>query len=186
MIPMNRPTTPLPQPAEGKPVYLPALVARPPKRRGPVGRTLASVGTVVIAVDQVTKTLPTLVGPQPWLVPLRNPGLSLGLVTTSRWSEIAAMSVGLALLAAALLPAVRRGRVGALPVGLLLGGAFSNLADRATLGSVRDMLPVGQLVVINLADIAVLIGVLWIFTTTTRQYSPRASGKDTASASEGR
>lgn len=167
---------------------IPARPARPPEHGGPAShvRTPAIAATVVIAIDQVTKTTATLIGPQPWLVPLRNPGLSLGLLTTSRWLEVAAMTIGLALLAAALLPALRRGRVGALPTGLLLGGAFSNLADRAALGSVRDMFPVGHLLVINLADVAVLIGVVWLITTTTRRHSPRTIGEDNAPANEGR
>jgi len=47
-----------------------------------------------------------------------------------------------------------------LPVGLLLGGALGNLADRAREGAVIDFIdPIGW-PAFNLADMAVVIGVL--------------------------
>ena len=43
-------------------------------------------------------------------------------------------------------------------LSLILGGALSNLADRATLGYVRDVINVG-VGTVNLADVAVWIGI---------------------------
>ena len=45
---------------------------------------------------------------------------------------------------------------------LLLGGALGNLVDRAATGAVHDFLVVGP-VVINVADVAVLAGVLAVW-----------------------
>jgi lipoprotein signal peptidase len=42
---------------------------------------------------------------------------------------------------------------------LIIGGSLSNLLDRLLLGAVRDFLAIAHLV-INLADLAVLAGVL--------------------------
>lgn len=55
-------------------------------------------------------------------------------------------------------PATRLVRAWA--VGLLLGGALSNLLDRALFGGVRDFIDVRVWPVFNLADTALTIGVL--------------------------
>jgi lipoprotein signal peptidase len=89
-------------------------------------------------------------------VPLRNSGLSLGLVDASTWVETVAMAVGILIAAAVLLPRAR-GRGVATATGLLLGGGTSNLLDRGLLGSVRDFWVLGPIVV-NPADIAILAG----------------------------
>ncbi len=69
------------------------------------------------------------------------------------------MSALLTLLTAGLLLLHRTGRLPAWPVALTVAGAVSNLVDRAVLGSVRDFLVVGS-VVINVADVAVIIGLV--------------------------
>ena len=40
----------------------------------------------------------------------------------------------------------------------MIGGAASNLADRVILGAVRDFIPT-PVVIFNIADVAVLVGV---------------------------
>jgi signal peptidase II len=47
-------------------------------------------------------------------------------------------------------------------LGLLLGGAVGNLIDRIRLGEVVDFIDVGAWPVFNLADSAVVVGVILI------------------------
>ena len=54
---------------------------------------------------------------------------------------------------------------------LLLGGAVGNLVDRVVWGTVRDFLPLGP-VVANLADLAVLTGLLLTLTSTWNPEHP--------------
>ena len=90
-------------------------------------------------------------------------GFSQGLVV---WTVLA----GLALM---LLPPIasRGGKWGLLGAALLAGGALGNLADRVRLGGVTDFLDVG-VVVINFADVSLLIGV--IISTTALVLAHRA------------
>jgi lipoprotein signal peptidase len=93
------------------------------------------------------------------LVPLRNPRFSLGLAATARPLMLAAMAAGIALVAAyGIRASGHQGLPGWIPA-LVIGGAVSNLLDRLVLGAVRDFLAIAD-IVINLADLAVLAGVL--------------------------
>jgi signal peptidase II len=58
--------------------------------------------------------------------------------------------------------------------GLFIGGALGNLADRLTLGYVRDWILVLETSVLNVADIAILLGCLGIF-LLLRPRRPRPS-----------
>jgi lipoprotein signal peptidase len=122
-------------------------------------RDTGAVVVLVAAADQATKSLATHGGRLPVVLPLLNPGLSLELVRAGRWPETLAMALGVVAAVALLLPRVRSGAVPALTAGLLLGGALSNLADRALFGAVRDFLVLGP-VVANLADVAVVAGLV--------------------------
>jgi signal peptidase II len=137
------------------------VTACQPIRRGVRCRSVLLGGAMVL-VDQATKLAAEWLsggqrhGP---LVPLRNPGFSLALAATSRPLMLLAMAAGIALVAAY---GVRATAHSALPgwiPALVIAGAISNLLDRLLLGAVRDYLAIGHLV-INLADLAVLTGVL--------------------------
>src|SRR5690348_4463512 len=132
----------------------------------------------VLAVDQAVKAATSHAAAGRWLYPVHNPGLSLGVVDTARWSEVAAMAVGLLVATVALGAALRAGRVRAAPAALVLGGAASNLLDRALTGSVRDMLAVGP-IVINPADVAVVAGVLLLAGAETRRLLRSGAGAPT-------
>jgi lipoprotein signal peptidase len=133
----------------------------PPIPPGARRRSVALAAVVVLA-DQATKLAAELLshgqrhGP---LVPLRNPRFSLGLAATTRPLMLLAMAAGIALVAAYGVRATGRSTLlGWIPT-LVLGGALSNLLDRLLLGAVRDFLAIGHLV-INLADLAIVAGVL--------------------------
>ena len=46
-----------------------------------------------------------------------------------------------------------------MPVGLLAGGAFGNLADRVRIDSVTDFIELPVWPAFNLADVAIVLGV---------------------------
>ena len=121
------------------------------------------LAAAVVVADQVTKLASELLASgqrHGRLVPVRNPHFSLGLAAaTTRPLMLAAMAAGIALVAAYGIRATgHHGLPGWIPV-LLIGGAVSNLVDRLLLGAVRDFLAIGH-IVINLADLAVVAGVL--------------------------
>lgn len=123
----------------------------------------------VIAVDQLTKRLIAdpigrfeehniLPGLQ--FVHTRNQGVAFGVLPGG--SAIVIALIGLALVALLLYFARDATRPLAwLPTGLLIGGALSNILDRARQGSVTDFiqLPLGW-PPFNLADVAITVGVL--------------------------
>ena len=62
-----------------------------------------------------------------------------------------------------------------LSLGLQLGGAAGNLADRLTLGSVTDFIAVGRWPVFNLADTAIVTGIgilAWFFLSPSKRPKP--------------
>lgn len=135
-------------------------ILRPDGRRS-AGRMhrVALAAASVVAVDQATKALAPLTHNDA-VLPMRNRDLLLGVVGGNR--------LWLALLMAALLVGfgrhvISRVRTGTLPPvvgGLLVGGGLANLADRAVLGSVRDFIVIGHAVVVNVADLAVALGLV--------------------------
>jgi lipoprotein signal peptidase len=69
------------------------------------------------------------------------------------------MAAGIALVAAYAIRATGHHALPGWILALVIGGSLSNLMDRLLLGAVRDFLAIGHLV-INLADLAVVAGVL--------------------------
>jgi len=131
----------------------------------------ASIGSVVVALDQVTKALvraemsPTgqsvpLLGEVVRLTYVRNLGASFGMMPGYRPLFIA-VSIGVLIAIAAFI--VRRGPHAPwvlIALGLVAGGALGNLIDRLTFGWVTDFvqIPFG-FPVFNVADSGVVVGV---------------------------
>ncbi|MCH7606804.1 MAG: signal peptidase II, partial [Chloroflexi bacterium] len=66
-----------------------------------------------------------------------------------------------------------------LSIGLQLGGAFGNLADRLFLGYVVDFLDVGPWPVFNVADSSIVVGLVllaWLFLMPHRRAQPLRAG----------
>ena len=133
---------------------------------GPAG-AVATAG-VVVAVDQATKQLAVShiargghVGVIPGLdlTNARNTGVAFGALQGG--GLVVAILIGLAMALLLGYFAVHRDLPWLwLPVGLLLGGALGNLADRARDGAVVDFIdPVGW-PAFNAADSCIVIGVL--------------------------
>ncbi len=117
-------------------------------------------GAVTVAADQLTKFGAPLAAPLSGaLGSSRNPDLALGIAGGPRVVLAALMLVALAAAAGYGVEQVARGRISPLATGLALGGALSNAVDRVLLGSVRDVLTVADRYIVNLADVAILVGV---------------------------
>lgn len=106
------------------------------------------IATMVLTIDQITKAVWT--GQENGEFMLGTPGPSTTLM-------IVFMFAGLVLVAWLVNPPWA--------VGLVIGGGISNIVDRATIGEVRDFIPLADMVLFNVADVAVIVGVIaWIST----------------------
>ena len=124
--------------------------------------------SLVVALDQVTKqvadsslrrgeSVNVFLGVD--LTNTRNRGVAFGALEGSDAVVGSLIGAALALLLAYF--AVNAGRRWLwLPVGMLLGGALGNLADRAREGAVIDFIDPVAWPAFNLADAAIVIGVL--------------------------
>jgi signal peptidase II len=129
-----------------------------------------ALAAIVVALDQATKQLaaaeiasgaPVAIGLGFELVDVRNDGVAFGLFGGGQTLVIVVTMAALALvLAYFALDPVRPGLwVG---IGLLAGGAIGNLADRLREDSVIDFLDPPAWPAFNLADVAIVIGILVI------------------------
>ena len=132
-------------------------------------RVLATVG-VVVAADQATKALAigsirrgeqvnVFFGLD--LTNVRNTGVAFGALSGAGWVLAAAVTLAIAGLLVYFALNVATPHLW-LPVGLVLGGALGNLADRARIDAVIDFIDPAFWPAFNLADVAVVIGVLGV------------------------
>jgi len=99
---------------------------------------------------------------------IRNPGAAFGIMLGGRWLYLVLSIIACAVLVYYLvkLPSIeRRGRYAMM---IVLAGAVGNLIDRALYGEVTDFIDIGvgayRWPVFNVADSAVTIGIILIFT----------------------
>jgi signal peptidase II len=133
---------------------------------GPAGA--AATAGVVVALDQATKQLAVThiargddvsVFPGLDLTNARNTGVAFGALEGG--GLIVAILIGVALTLLVGYFAVHRDMPWLwLPVGLLLGGALGNLADRAREGAVIDFIDPVAWPAFNVADACIVIGVI--------------------------
>jgi signal peptidase II len=128
---------------------------------------LATAG-VVVAVDQATKQLAisriergdqvdVFLGLE--LTNARNTGVAFGAFEGG--GAVVAILIGLSLVLLLGYFALNRDKPWLwLPVGMLLGGALGNLADRARIGGVIDFIDPVFWPAFNLADSCIVVGVL--------------------------
>jgi signal peptidase II len=144
---------------------------------------IATAG-LVVAVDQVTKQLVdsdiergdevnVFFGLD--LTNTRNTGVAFGALEGA--GLIVAILIGLSLTLLAVYYLVNRDMpLLWLPVGLLLGGALGNLADRAREGAVIDFIDPMAWPAFNLADACIVVGVfLLLWVVEGRPKRPRRS-----------
>jgi signal peptidase II len=140
-----------------------------------VGGPPAAIATagVVVAVDQATKQLAQSnisPGEQVDLIPglqlsyTRNTGVAFGALEGGGLIVAILIGLSLALLIAYFIANRERAWLW-LPVGLLLGGALGNLADRARDGAVIDFIDPIAWPAFNVADSCIVIGVVVLLWT---------------------
>ena len=122
---------------------------------------------IVVALDQASKAaiesnlVPgerVAVVPGLHLTSVHNKGIAFGLAGGGGAGLIVLTGAALALIL--VLFARNAGRPGLwVPVGLMAGGAFGNLADRVRIDSVTDFIDVPLWPAFNFADVAVVLGV---------------------------
>lgn len=158
----------------------------------PLTRLLLILAGIVVALDQATKvivvatmregqSIPVVEGVLHWTFQ-RNPGAAFGLFTSLPvlFTVLAsAIAVGILIYAR---------RVGdpatAASLGLILGGALGNLADRVTRppgvfrGHVIDFIDLRVWPVFNLADSAVVVGAVLLIWAQYRQERPARDAGD--------
>ena len=141
-------------------------------------RGALAVCAAVVVTDQATKqaAIAELVGRAPVDLPLgfeldyvTNTGIAFGLLEGGKGLVIAVTLAALALLAVWFARDPGRSRLW-LAVGLLVGGALGNLADRLRDGGVADFIDPPSWPAFNLADAAITIGVGLLLLS---QLSPR-------------
>jgi signal peptidase II len=140
----------------------------------------AATAALVVAIDQATKQLAVANierGEQVDvffgldLTNTRNSGVAFGAFDGA--GLVVAILIGVSLVLLVGYFVLNRGMpLLWLPVGLLLGGALGNLADRARQGSVTDFIDPVAWPAFNLADTCIVIGVfvlLWVVEGRTRR-----------------
>lgn len=150
-------------------------MTQPQRAPGSHWGLLAPVAVVVIVVDQVTKVWAVAAladGPIQLVGSLqlnlvRNYASAFSIGGGSGWGPlVSVIAVGVVV---ALLWMARSGtsKLGAVSIGLVAGGAFGNLIDRAVRsdrgflgGGVVDFVDVGWWPVFNVADAAIVVGVV--------------------------
>lgn len=169
----------------------PPLTEGAPGRRRRLG-LLAGVAALVVALDAVSKALVVayltggrevrLLGGALLLVQSRNSGAAFGLGTgaTLLFSAVAVV------IAAVIVRVARRltSRAWAVALGLLLGGALGNLADRVFRspgvfrGRVVDWIDFRFWPTFNLADAAITVGAVLVVVLSSRGVRPTGEGFD--------
>lgn len=133
----------------------------------PVARAVAVAGAAVL-VDQVSKAIAVSALERGESVNVflaldmthvRNRGIAFGLLSDG--GVVLAVAIAVALVALLVYFALHTGvRLLWLPVGLVLGGALGNLADRAREGAVIDFIDPLFWPAFNVADACIVVGVL--------------------------
>jgi signal peptidase II len=143
--------------------------------------TLAACG-LLVALDQGTKALATSIvsrGDRAEVLPflhianVRNKGVAFGLGGDISAFLIAATILVLTGLLVFLATRGRGGWLVWLPAALLIGGALGNLADRVRDGAVTDWIDLPLWPTFNLADVAIVLGVLLLLFDVERSQGER-------------
>jgi signal peptidase II len=127
---------------------------------------VAAIAFGVVLIDGVTKASASYLASLDYangiIIPVQNPNLSLGVATAPLPIVLVLATLGIIAFGGY---TAREATLGTVPIwvpGLLIGGALGNLADRLLFGAVHDWLDLGK-VVVNLADLAVLVGLIGYF-----------------------
>jgi lipoprotein signal peptidase len=131
-------------------------------------RHAIAIALSVVMLDAATKLLAGPLASSGFghglVVPLKNPGFSLGVASAPVPIVLALASIGILCFGGYTAWQANRHRVPVWVPGLLIGGAVANVLDRLLFGAVHDWLYLPK-VAVNLADTAVIIGAVGYFLT---------------------
>jgi signal peptidase II len=150
------------------------------RRRRPVYRdwNLLQLAALVLALDQLTKFVvrETLAWHQSWpfagffrFTHVHNTGSAFGIFQGLNTPLIFVSFVGIVILALIYRSQPNPSNLLRFSLGLQLGGALGNLLDRLRLGFVTDFIDIGPWPVFNIADAAIVTGLIilgWVFTNS--------------------
>lgn len=151
-------------------------MSAPQGRRSTAWARLAAAAGVVVALDQLTKAVAVaslargesvnvFYGID--LTHVRNTGVAFGFLADGGSLVLVLVGVALALLLAFFARNAREPWMW-IPVGAVVGGAVGNLLDRTREGTVIDFIDPIAWPAFNVADIAVVLGVLGILYVSER------------------
>jgi signal peptidase II len=131
---------------------------------------IIGTGAVVLALDLATKyAVKTLMTPHQsipiipnvfHLTYVQNPGAAFGMLANWRWYFIAVTVVVIGLILVYGKAIAGNNKLLQYSLGLQLGGAAGNLVDRVLVGKVVDFLDLRVWPVFNVADSALVVGVV--------------------------
>lgn len=143
--------------------------------------TLALVTCLALLADQLSKGLVRLFLPQGKVQHLlgnflvlrqaRNPGAAFGILPGAQWLFVTISALAIAAIIAVYLLWVRKKAVlYHVGLGLICAGAIGNIIDRAVFGKVIDFIEFSFWPSFNLADAAIVAGVVIILYQLVRDY----------------
>lgn len=141
------------------------------KGRTPIYRdwTLIQIAALALALDQLTKFVvrQTLEWHYSWpttgffrFTHVHNTGSAFGLFQDQNLPLLFVSLVGVVVLACIYQTQERRTNLLRVSIALMLGGALGNLIDRIHQGHVTDFIDVGPWPVFNIADSAIVVGLI--------------------------
>lgn len=165
-----------------------------PQGRVPIYRdwTLLQLAALTLALDQLTKFVvrQTLEWHYSWpatglfrFTHVQNTGSAFGLFQGNNLPLLIVSIVGILVLAYIYRSQRQPTRLLRVSVALMLGGAFGNLIDRIHQGHVTDFIDVGPWPVFNLADSAIVVGLItmgWLLVMQREKESSDKEGPDDA------
>ena len=152
--------------------------------------TLLQLAAIILATDQLTKfvTRQTLELHQSWpalgffrFTHIHNTGSAFGLFQDQNLPLIFVSLAGILALAYIYHSQARPALLLRVSIALMLGGAVGNLIDRIHQGHVTDFADIGPWPVFNVADSAIVIGLLllaWLLATRREQSEAPAGDAD--------
>ena len=136
-----------------------------------------AIAVGVVMLDATTKMLASALAAHglasAFVVPIQNADFSLGVASAPFPIMLAVAGLGILGFGGYTAFQARRGNIPGWVPGLVIGGAVANLLDRLLFGAVHDWLYLPK-VVVNLADVAVFLGlILYGYSSARRRQGRR-------------
>ena len=131
-----------------------------------MARYIVAIALGVLVLDAASKAVALALASRHYgrgvILPVQNSDFSLSVASADFPTMLVLSLLGIVVFGGYTCSAAARRTLPAWIPGLLVGGGIANLADRMVFGAVHDWLDQGK-VVVNLADLAVLAGLVGYF-----------------------